>query len=244
MNEVMNWQGAFGSRFKRLRQLAGLSQQRVADALSVDRSLISLWESGKREPGLWEAVRVARVLGVPVSELAVGTVGLPYGPRVIWQEIAYRGASLTAAGTSPLWAIRPVQESVADALLHPEPRLVDRLPGLLLVEDFPPLALWGLCADYGVDRRLGWIADIARTVAGSGSVPTRPLTARALDVLLERSQRPSPGTAYDTLGFGAGRTDHLPPPSKRWRISYDQTLTGFESAAEELFTGLRRRGTS
>ena len=234
MATISQWQGSFGARLKRLRTIAGWSQQGLAKVLSVDRSLVSRWESGEREPGLWEVVRAAQALGVPVSELVLGATGLPHGGRIVWKELAYRGVPFVAAETTPLWAVRPIHESVADALLHPEPRVIDRLPGLLLAEDFPPHAVWGLCTDYGVDRRLGWIADIARTLAQLGSAPNRPLTRRAIDVLLERVSKPSSDTPYDSLGFGAEQTERLPPASKRWRISYAQTIEGFEAAAEEL----------
>ena len=240
MGEISDLQSGFGARLRRARQIAGLSQRRLAESLSIARTLVSHWETGKREPGLWESVRAARVLGVPVSELVIGTPGLPSGSQTVWQEMAYRGSPVLAAGDSPLWALRPLQDSVADALLHPEPRLIDRLPGLLLAEDFPPEAMWGVCAGYGVERRLGWTADIARTIAESGSIPSRPLTSRTLEKLIGLSARPSATARYDTLGFGADRTERLPPPSKRWRISYDQTLEGFEVAARELVTGHRR----
>jgi hypothetical protein len=192
---------------------------------------------------LWDIVQAARALGIPASELVNGSAQLPSGTQTIWKELAYRGAPFLVTDADPLWAVRPVQETVADALLHPDPRQVDRLPGLLLVEDFPPRALWGLCADHGVDRRLGWIADIARTLAQFGSVPVQPRATRSIDVVLETVARPPADSSYDTLGFGAERPESLPPPSRRWRISYDQSIEGFAEAAQELAAGRVKRGT-
>ena len=238
---ISQWQAAFGDSLRRHRKLAGWSQQQLARALSVDRSLVSRWESGDREPGLWEVVRAARALGVPVSALSVGSASLQGGAEIVWREVAARGAPFLAAGSTPLWALRPVQESVADALLHPDPRVIEHLPGLLLLEGFPPRALWGLCADWGVERRLGWIADIALGLARAAGVDRSPAQSRLLRELLELCSRPGPDAPLDSLGFPAAEPDRLPPVFKRWRITYDGELARFEAAAKELAEGWKRR---
>jgi len=235
------WQAAFGDSLRRHRKLAGWSQERLAQALSVDRSLVSRWESGDREPGLWEAVRAARALEVPVSTLAVGSPGLQGGAEILWREIAARGAPFLAAGSSPLWALRPVQDSVADALLHPDPRVIEYLPGLLLLEVFPPRALWGLCADWGVERRLGWIADIGLGLARTAGVARSPAQSRLLGDLLDVCSRPAPDAPLDSLGFPAAEPGRLPPVFKRWRIAYDGDIARFEAAVRQLAEG-RNRG--
>jgi transcriptional regulator with XRE-family HTH domain len=55
----------------RLRKSAGLSQQDLADALSVDRTMISYWENGHREPhltpGQWKTY--ANLLGVTIQQI-------------------------------------------------------------------------------------------------------------------------------------------------------------------------------
>jgi transcriptional regulator with XRE-family HTH domain len=234
---ISQWQAAFGERLRRHRKLAGWSQERLAQALSVDRSLVSRWESGDREPGLWGAVGAARTLGIPVSTLAVGSPGLQGGAEIVWREIAARGAPFLAAGSTPLWALRPLQDSVADALLHPDPRVIEHLPGLLLLETFPPRALWGLCADWGVERRLGWIADIALGLARTAGVARSPAQSRLLADLLEVCSRPAPDAPLDSLGFPASEPGLLPPVFKRWRIAYDGDLARFEAAAKQLADG-------
>lgn len=240
VNLISQWQAAFGDSLRRHRRLAGWSQEQLAQTLSVDRSLVSRWESGDREPGLWEVVRAARALGVPVSALAVGSAGLPGGAEIVWREVAARGAPFLAAGTTPLWALRPVQESVADALLHPDPRVIEHLPGLLLLESFPPRALWGLCADWGVERRLGWIADLALGLARAVGVSRSPAQSRLLGDLIELCSRPGPDEPLDSLGFPAAEPGRLPPAFKRWRITYDGELARFEAAARELADGWNR----
>ncbi len=237
MTTISQWQAAFGDSLRRHRKLAGWSQQQLAQALSVDRSLVSRWESGEREPGLWEVVRAALALGVPVSTLAVGSPGLQGGAEIVWREVAARGAPFLAAGSTPLWALRPVHESVADALLHPDPRVIEHLPGLLLLESFPPRALWGLCADWGVERRLGWIADIALGLARTSGLARPPVQSRLLRDVLELCSRPGPDARPDSLGFPAAEPGRLPPVFKRWRVTYDGELARFEAAAKQLAGG-------
>jgi len=133
-----------------------------------------------------------------------------------------------------------VQESVADSLLHPDPRVIDYRPGLLLLETFPPRALWGLCADWGVERRLGWIADIALGLARTAGVARSPAQSRLLGDLLDVCSRPAPDAPLDSLGFPASEPGRLPPVFKRWRIAYDSDLARFEAAAKQLAEGGRR----
>lgn len=234
MTILTDWQRGFGERLRRHRTHAGWNQQALARALSVDRSLVSRWESGDREPGMWDAIRAAHALGVPVSALVVGPAGLPGGPEVVWRELAWRGADLQPAGAVPLWSLRPVHETIADALLHPEPRVIDQLPGLLLIEDVLPRALWGQCADLGVERRLGWIADIALGIAHDGRIATPPWRVRALRIVLSLVARPEVDEDPDSLGYGTPEPGRLPPVFRRWRIEYDGELGRFEAAATQL----------
>jgi len=241
MDVTSNRQAAFGARLRRHRKLAGWNQQQLAEALSVDRSLVSRWESGDREPGLWDAVGVASALGVPLSTLVVGSAGLPGGTEVVWRELAFRGAPVLSTGSVPLWALRTLQESVADALLHPDPRLIDHLPGLLLLEAFPPRSLWGTCADWGVERRLGWIADVALWLARSSDIAKPAAQSRLLNEVIRLCPQSGPDDAPDSLGFPAAEPERLPPVFKRWGITYDGELIRFEAAARALAEGQDRR---
>ena len=241
MTTVDELHAGFGERLRRYRALAGLNQASLARTLSVDRSLVSRWESGSREPSLWEVVRAAGALGVSVSALVVGSQGLLGGSEVVWQELACRGVPLLAAAEVPLWSVRPVHETVADALLHPEPRVIDLLPGVLLLEEVSPRALWGQCADLGVERRLGWIADVALGLAREGRIATQASRSRVLQTALSLVARPENDVEYDSLGFEAAELRTLSPVFRRWRISYDGELRRFEAAAKELEEAHRRR---
>ena len=53
-----------GGKIKALRLGRGLTQQQLADKLNINRSTISNYENGNREPRLNELAAIAEVLGV------------------------------------------------------------------------------------------------------------------------------------------------------------------------------------
>lgn len=57
-------------QMKRIRELAGLSQQHVADALCVPVRRYGSWEREERKINFEDAVRVAEILGCTTDELA------------------------------------------------------------------------------------------------------------------------------------------------------------------------------
>lgn len=59
----------FGKRLKEIRTKKKMSQGDIARALGVDRSYISGVERGVRNPSLKNIERIARALGVDLSEL-------------------------------------------------------------------------------------------------------------------------------------------------------------------------------
>jgi transcriptional regulator with XRE-family HTH domain len=62
----------FSENLRRARIAAGLTQEALADATQLDPGEISRLERGSRDPQLRTIVRIARGLGVPVSELLAG----------------------------------------------------------------------------------------------------------------------------------------------------------------------------
>lgn len=60
---------SFGPRLARLRQAAGLSQQALADRLSVTRQAVSNWEREQTVPDLDMLLSLARELGVDMNAL-------------------------------------------------------------------------------------------------------------------------------------------------------------------------------
>lgn len=62
----------FGQNVARLRDLRGISQDKLAEKADLDRTYISGIERGVRNPGVKTVVRLAKALNVTVSELCKG----------------------------------------------------------------------------------------------------------------------------------------------------------------------------
>lgn len=45
------------------RERAGLTQEQVADRLNISQPLVSQWETGVRQPTLWQLAAVCRLAG-------------------------------------------------------------------------------------------------------------------------------------------------------------------------------------
>jgi len=65
----MDVQERFGSKVKRLREQAGLSQDALAHAADIHRVYLSGIERGKRAPSIVIVEQLAKALGVHPGEL-------------------------------------------------------------------------------------------------------------------------------------------------------------------------------
>jgi transcriptional regulator with XRE-family HTH domain len=59
------------------RKTAGLSQERLAKQLDVERSTVQRWEAGHSTPQPWHWPRLATVLGISHDKLAALLAGHP-----------------------------------------------------------------------------------------------------------------------------------------------------------------------
>lgn len=59
----------FGQRVRKLRQKAGLSQEKFALMIGMDRTCYSSVESGKRNISLLNIKKIADGFGIPVADL-------------------------------------------------------------------------------------------------------------------------------------------------------------------------------
>ena len=66
MNRIQN---RFGRRVRRLRERAGLSQERFAEECGLHRTYIGAVERGERNISLVNIERIARALGITIQEL-------------------------------------------------------------------------------------------------------------------------------------------------------------------------------
>lgn len=62
----------FGDNLRRLREAAGITQMDLADRCEMHFTAISRLERGLRDPRLTTLVKLARALGVAVTDLVEG----------------------------------------------------------------------------------------------------------------------------------------------------------------------------
>jgi transcriptional regulator with XRE-family HTH domain len=67
--ESGEWEAEMASRLRRLRDAAGLSQERLAREIGVSTRAVQGWEYGKRDFSFKTAARLAKALGVDLNTL-------------------------------------------------------------------------------------------------------------------------------------------------------------------------------
>lgn len=68
----MDIQKAFGLKVQTLRKEAGMSQERFALSIDMDRTYLASVEAGKRNISLCNIEKIAKGLNITVSELLSG----------------------------------------------------------------------------------------------------------------------------------------------------------------------------
>lgn len=76
-----------GERLHALRTDTGLSQREIGRRLARPNSIVSRWESGAREPSVFDLAALARVLKIDVNDLLDGVEPAARGRR--WSNRAY-----------------------------------------------------------------------------------------------------------------------------------------------------------
>lgn len=59
----------FAERLKELRTDRGLNQIELSAAIEVSKGIISLWENGLREPGMFSLIQLAKFFDVSIDFL-------------------------------------------------------------------------------------------------------------------------------------------------------------------------------
>ncbi len=59
----------FAERLKELRLVNNLGQVELAKKIEVSKGVISLWENGLREPGMFNLISLAKFFGVTIDFL-------------------------------------------------------------------------------------------------------------------------------------------------------------------------------
>ena len=115
----------FSEALRRLRIEKGYSQQRLADALHVDRSTVTKWETGDRVPDAVMISLLSDCLGVNVAELLHASEKSAARPVVMIvddENIILRGSVPILEKAIPdaeIAAFRIPAEAVAYAKVHP-----------------------------------------------------------------------------------------------------------------------------
>src|SRR5690554_6240436 len=65
----------FGERLRLARTRAGISQQEIARRIGVSKQLVSHWETARSEITVFDAVKVASIVGVGIEWLLTGNDG-------------------------------------------------------------------------------------------------------------------------------------------------------------------------
>lgn len=68
----MDIQKAFGLKVQQLRREAGMSQEKFALSIDMDRTYLASVEAGKRNISLCNIEKIAKGLNITVSELLLG----------------------------------------------------------------------------------------------------------------------------------------------------------------------------
>ena len=71
-NDIDPVRAEVGSRLKAARELAGLSQQAVADRFGKNKATVSAWETGRGDPGIYQFRDLAKLYKTNVSQLLEG----------------------------------------------------------------------------------------------------------------------------------------------------------------------------
>lgn len=83
----------FGTRLKDARNDAGLTGERLGEALGVSKQTIAHWEANRYEPRLMHLARLCEVLGVTADWLLTGRSVEPLSPSAIEQGRFYDALS-------------------------------------------------------------------------------------------------------------------------------------------------------
>ena len=112
---------SFGAELQRIRRERGLSQPQLATKVYASRSLVSLWEIGRRTPSLDQVKELDRALGVDgrLVEIATGASGLSFNPEWreslrtvtnMWKHDASRRAVIRGAAFSAVALANPLAQ--------------------------------------------------------------------------------------------------------------------------------------
>jgi DNA-binding XRE family transcriptional regulator len=217
-----------------------MSQSALARAARIPRLRVVRAEAGRYTPNLAEAVRIARVLKVPLERFSYGRWRPADDLRGIALELFHLGIrDLEVSGAEVPGAFRPAEQTLAAALKgdRPEPRVVEALPAVMARRPWHvPLALaFADFYDPRIRTRLAWLSDVTLTLRHLSTFPTEVRSEVELGELVRAGK---PAAEPDCLGHP--REGPSPLLWARWNITYAGDLADFTRRAAEVEAASRR----
>src|SRR5262245_40890617 len=196
-----------GKHLGRARRMRGLTQKGLADRCKLRQGEISAFESGRRQPTLAQLTEMARALALPFQWFITGTLPPPEeGLAQLATELRHWGVyDLFTEGAIVPGAFRPLELLLAQTLrgdAFPK-KLIESIPYVLATNSWRSRLALAYAREVGDPRvltRLGWLADVTRTLFRTGQLPEAQERRGALFTLMKKTAKsPKP----DGLGHPA-----------------------------------------
>jgi transcriptional regulator with XRE-family HTH domain/tetratricopeptide (TPR) repeat protein len=151
--ELDKWIDMGGKRYRlaERRKAVGLSQERLAEIVGVDRSTVVRWERADTRPQPWHRPRLARALKVSVEELATLLTEVDSNDRLDYENLQ------ALLGTQRVQVAEPAEANRVAKFRELQDRQADDAPSVEViagtVEPLPafPLSLEGASPEPGPD---------------------------------------------------------------------------------------------
>lgn len=206
-----------GERIKEQRKRAGMSQEKLAEALSVSRQAVTKWEAGQSAPSSDNLFKLAEALGCPVSALLDGGDGANTTPaEELYHRLQMEQLETELANQKRRW--RNVRNAalvlLAYAVFLLAQVVLDGHGYTLLLLGFEPRALWDVMTDWqSFSYPFSWLLSqglfvgcvvLSAAPALFGKWRFSALTAAAFEVghLLGQWLGPNPGDLYGRNHYG------------------------------------------
>jgi transcriptional regulator with XRE-family HTH domain len=228
-------------RLARLNSRA--SQEHLAKASGINRSVINRIERGQKLPSFEQLIRLAKALQLSLNWFLTGK-------NRPGSELSDLAVELRDLGIVDLFvrdeivpgAFRPREQVLALAVSgnNPEPRIVEAIPAVLAWNHWDWLLLEPYAHRYDPRTvyRIAWLADVALTIHKNQGFPGGCPAKIGLTAFVRSVNKP---VAEDSLAHPASN-QQLPPVSLRWKITYAATLEKFRKRAEHLLAEQERNG--
>jgi transcriptional regulator with XRE-family HTH domain len=226
-----------GKYISKARRKRGMLQTGLADKCGLRQGEISAFESGRRQPTLAQLTEIARSLEMPLQWFISGTVEPPVTSTDLTAELRHYGIlDMPLEKAKVPGAYRPIELLLCQAMRGdtiPKP-LIESMPWLLATTKWKSRLVLAYAREVGdgrVPTRLGWLADVARSLFKAGHLPEAD---RQKGPLLTLTKKTTKGDKPDSLGHPAGDWATVPAINMRWNMTYVATADQFKERAAAL----------